>query len=90
MRPPKVLDAVVGLTVLALAAFGGAVGARLTDTHDVMCWNPERRVWDAFAANVSARREGDWLLLRRGIPPQTIARVHASVVCVAILSGAPE
>lgn len=90
MRPPKVLDAVLGLTVLALVAFGGAVVARLTDNRDVMCWNPDRRVWDAFVANVSARREGNWLLLRRGFPPQTIARVHVSVVCVAILSGAPE
>lgn len=90
MRPPKVLDAVAGLIAILLIGFLSAVASRLTDGRDVMCWNQERRVWDAFVVNVTARREGDWLLLRRGFPPQTIARIHASVVCVAILSGAPE
>jgi len=86
----KVPAAMLGLLALGVATFGGAVASRLTDSRDVMCWNQERRVWDAFVVNVTVRREGDWLLLRRGFPPQTIARIHASVVCVAILSGAPE
>lgn len=87
MRPPKVLDAVVGLTVLALVAFGGAVTARLTDSQDVMCWNAELQTWDVQVAGVTVRRDGDWLVLRRGFPPRVVARVHTSRLCVALLSG---
>lgn len=90
MRPPKVLDAVAGLTVLALAIFGGAVAARLSDTHNVACLNGEMKTWDVFVADATARDDGDWLVLRKGFPPRTVARIHKSVLCVAILSGVAE
>lgn len=87
MRPPKVLDAVVGLTALALATFGGAVAAHLTDTHDVACFNAERKTWDAFFTDVTVRRDGDWLVMRRGFPPHVVGRYHTSIMCIAVLSG---
>lgn len=90
MRPPKVLDAVLGLTAVLFVAFAGAVAVKLTDTHTVACFNSESRAWDVFVAAATVRRDGDWLVLRKGFPPRDVARIHKSVFCMAILSGVAE
>lgn len=86
----KVPAAMLGLTALGVAIFGGAVAARLTDTHDVACFNAELRTWDVFVAGVTVRHDGDWLVLRKGFPPRTVGRIHKAVLCVALLSGVGE
>lgn len=87
MSRHKVLTAVLGTIAFGVVAFGGAVTARLTDSHDVICWNPERRAWDHGFVDVTARDDGDWLVLRRGFPPHVVARFHKSIACMAVLSG---
>ncbi len=90
MSAPKVLTAVLGTIAFGVVAFGGAVASRLTESHDVACWDEQSRSWGYWFREVSWLRDGDTIVLRKGFPPRVVARVPSSVFCLAILSGSPE
>lgn len=84
---PKVIDAIAGLFATAVVGVGVYVVRDLTDYKNVACFSTEAGAWVGFHAGVTIRRDGEYLVVRKGFPPRDVARYHQSLLCLDALTG---